>query len=55
MINTRLLTADVMVWASGYRLYGDRYFIEQKLGEGGFDITYLAKNHKDQHIFINTT
>jgi eukaryotic-like serine/threonine-protein kinase len=43
-----------MVWAAGKRLYGDRYTIERKLGEGGFGITYLAKKHNGKQVVIKT-
>jgi formylglycine-generating enzyme required for sulfatase activity/tRNA A-37 threonylcarbamoyl transferase component Bud32 len=43
-----------MVWAPGKRLYGDRYTIERKLGEGGFGITYLAKKHNGKRVAIKT-
>jgi len=44
-----------MVWEAGQRLYGDRYIIEGKLGEGGFGVTYLAqKASNDQRVVIKT-
>lgn len=35
-----------MAWNPGQELFGDRYIIERKLGEGGIGITYLAKNRR---------
>jgi serine/threonine protein kinase len=43
-----------MAWQPGTTLYGDRYTIIKKLGEGGFGITYLARNHKGQYIALKT-
>jgi len=44
-----------MVWEGGQRLYGDRYIIERKLGEGGFGVTYLAQNAQNrQRVVIKT-
>jgi hypothetical protein len=40
-----------MVWNPGQSLFGDRYFIERKLGEGGIDITYLVKNRCQIFMF----
>ncbi|MDM9379357.1 serine/threonine-protein kinase [Chlorogloeopsis sp. ULAP01] len=37
-----------MVWAAGHKLQGDKYIIEQVLGQGGFGITYKAR-----HKFLN--
>ncbi|BAY25671.1 protein-serine/threonine phosphatase [Calothrix sp. NIES-2100] len=43
-----------MAWASGEKLYGARYIVEKKLGEGGLGVTYLAKNKKGSRIVIKT-
>ncbi len=43
-----------MVWNPGQHLFGDRYIIEKKLGEGGIGITYLAKNRRGELRVIKT-
>jgi serine/threonine protein kinase len=43
-----------MVWNPGQQLFGDRYIIERKLGEGGVGITYLAKNRRGELRVIKT-
>ncbi|MDF0552949.1 protein kinase [Kamptonema sp. UHCC 0994] len=44
-----------MVWVPGQRLYGDRYTIKHKIGEGGFGVTYLAKKaQSEQRVVIKT-
>jgi serine/threonine protein kinase len=44
-----------MVWEAGQGLYGDRYIIERKLGEGGFGVTYLAQKAQNrQRVVIKT-
>lgn len=43
-----------MVWATGQKLYGSRYVIERKLAQGGFGITYLAKNRQGKPVVIKT-
>lgn len=42
------------MWNPGQSLFGDRYFIERKLGEGGIGITYLAKNKRGELRVIKT-
>ena len=43
-----------MVWYPGERLFGDRYIIERKLGEGGIGVTYLVKNQRRELLVIKT-
>jgi WD40 repeat protein len=43
-----------MVWNPGQPLFGGRYFIERKLGEGGVGITFLARNQSNQLRVIKT-
>jgi serine/threonine protein kinase len=43
-----------MAWNPGQKLFGDRYFIQSKLGEGGIGITYLAKNERGELRVIKT-
>ncbi|MDJ0617526.1 MAG: serine/threonine-protein kinase [Calothrix sp. MO_192.B10] len=43
-----------MLWNPGQTLFGGRYTIERKLGEGGIGITYLAKNQHGQLRVIKT-
>jgi len=43
-----------MVWSKGKSLFGNRYVIESKLGEGGVGVTYLAKNRRGELRVIKT-
>ncbi|MEO0970602.1 MAG: serine/threonine-protein kinase [Cyanobacteria bacterium J06639_18] len=43
-----------MVWSAGKKLFGERYTIVRKLGEGGIGITYLAVNEENQPRVIKT-
>ncbi|MDB9496304.1 serine/threonine-protein kinase [Spirulina major CS-329] len=43
-----------MAWQSGQSLYGDRYSIVKKIGQGGFGITYLAQDQQGQQVVIKT-
>jgi WD40 repeat protein/predicted Ser/Thr protein kinase len=43
-----------MVWNPGQHLFGSRYIIERKLGEGGIGITYLAQNRSGELRVIKT-
>ncbi|WP_339461000.1 serine/threonine-protein kinase, partial [Nodularia spumigena] len=43
-----------MVWNPGQQLFGGRYIIQKKLGEGGVGITYLAQNRRSELRVIKT-
>ncbi len=43
-----------MAWASGQRLQGGKYTVEQELGEGGFGITYRARDNNGRKVVIKT-
>jgi len=43
-----------MAWAVGQRLQGSKYTIEQELGEGGFGITYRARDNQGRIVVIKT-
>jgi len=43
-----------MAWASGQKLQGGKYTIEQELGEGGFGITYRARDNNGRKVVIKT-
>jgi WD40 repeat protein/predicted Ser/Thr protein kinase len=43
-----------MAWNPGQELFGRRYIIERKLGEGGVGITFLAKNRRGELRVIKT-
>ena len=43
-----------MAWGSGKQLQSGRYTIEKELGEGGFGITYRARDNNGRHVVIKT-
>jgi serine/threonine protein kinase len=43
-----------MAWTSGQKLQDGNYTIEQELGEGGFGITYRARDNNGRKVVIKT-
>lgn len=43
-----------MLWSAGKKLFGGRYTIVRKIGEGGIGVTYLALNEENQSRVIKT-
>jgi len=41
-------------WPAGHQLYQGKYTVEQKLGCGGFGVTYLVKDKKSEQVVIKT-
>ncbi|MCF2147853.1 bifunctional serine/threonine-protein kinase/formylglycine-generating enzyme family protein [Desmonostoc muscorum LEGE 12446] len=51
----KLLTDEVVtIWKSGYQLQNGKYTIENDLAQGGFGITYLARDENNQPVVIKT-
>lgn len=41
-----------MMWIPGQKLQGGKYTLEKKLGQGGFAVTYLAKDTNNNQVVI---
>ena len=42
------------IWNAGHKLDNGRYTIERLLGKGGFGLTYLGKDDKNNQVVIKT-
>lgn len=43
-----------MIWASGQKLQSEKYTIEERIGEGGFGVTYRARDNNGRRVVIKT-
>ncbi|MEM1391787.1 MAG: serine/threonine-protein kinase [Cyanobacteria bacterium P01_H01_bin.150] len=49
-----LVEEQVTIWTKGYQLKNGKYIIEKDIAQGGFGITYLARDENNQRIVIKT-
>ena len=50
-----LLANEVVAnWTSGYQLQNGKYTIERDIAQGGFGITYLARDENNERVVIKT-